>query len=454
MKRPSTQLTEGPIARNLWKLAIPMMVAFAFQTSFNFVDRYFISRLGDTATAAIGMAFVVQLIIIALGSGIGMGLNSYISRNLGAGKKEIAISAALHSFLLAISHGILITILGLLTQHQLFLFLGARGELLADILDYLTVLFYFAPIYLLSMISNNIFRGWGDTVYPMKFMIVGTFLNIVLDPILIFGWGPIPAMGLKGAALATGLARTASFLYNLFVLVIRKKPAPLSFAFFRFRLTIVKGIFQVGFPSSVAQILNSLTLMMIYFILKRFGTAPRSAYIIAYTYEVVVFLPVMGLAQAMAIMVGHNYGAKNYRRIRQVYFTGLRISLSIMVVLSGVILLFPQALAAVFARSNQVLEMTTTALKILAPGYLFRGVFMCTIASFQGIGLGRHQLMAMIIKMAGMLIPLAYLGAYWWGIPGVWWGIFLANLLSSIVMFLWFHLLYHYRLIRGKVITL
>jgi putative MATE family efflux protein len=454
MNRSSSHLTEGPIVPALLKLAFPMMIAFGFQTSFNFVDRYFISRLGDTATAAIGMAFVVQLILIALGSGVGMGLNSFISRNLGAGKKETAVSAALHSFLLAVGLGVGLGVLGLLVQRPLFLFLGARGDLLEGILSYLTVLFYFAPVYLLSMISNNIFRGWGDTVHPMKFMMTGTLLNIVLDPIFIFGVGPIPGMGLKGAALATGLARTFSFLYTLLVLVLKKKPAPLPVSYFRLNWKIVRGIFQVGFPSSLAQILNGITLMLVYFLLKRFGTEPKTAYTIAYTYEVVVFLPVMGLAQAMAIMVGHNYGSGNYPRIRQIYFAGLRFSLMVMAILSGLILLVPRPLAAVFARSQRVLEMTIITLKILAPGYLFRGVFMCTIASFQGIGLGSHQLMAMVVKMVGMLLPFAYWGAIVWGVEGVWWGIFAANALSAVVMLIWFYWLYHRRLIRGKIVTM
>jgi len=160
MNKPKYDLLNGSITPLLLKLSTPMIVAFSFQTSFNFIDRYFVSRLGDVSTAAIGMAFIIQLIIIALGSGMGIGLNSYISRNLGAGKTGRAIQATLHSFLIALVLGGAISIIGLLTHIYIFQLLGASGELLKAISEYLTIIFIFAPIYLLGMLSNNIFRGW------------------------------------------------------------------------------------------------------------------------------------------------------------------------------------------------------------------------------------------------------------------------------------------------------
>lgn len=454
MRESTSYLTEGPIARPLMKLATPMIVAFSFQTSFNFVDRYFVSRLGDVATAAIGMAFVVQLIFIALGSGMGMGLNSFISRNLGARRKDRAVSAALHSFLLALALGILFGALGLLTQRSIFRLLGAEGRLLGYITEYLTVLFFFAPVYLLSMLSNNIFRGWGDTVYPMKFMITGTALNIVLDPILIFGWAGVPAMGIKGAALATGISRLLAFLYSLYVLVVKGKPERLKMPRFRFDWGIIRGIFQVGFPASIGQILTSLTLSLIFVILRSYGDSARAAYTIAFTYEMVAFLPVIGIGQAIAIMTGHNYGAKKYHRIQQIYYTGLKIALGMMLAVSLVVSAAPDTFAGVFARSPEVRHLTAQTLRILAFGYIFNGVFMCTVTSFQGLGLGSYQLIATLIKMFALMLPLAYLGSLLWGVLGVWGGILTANILMAIILFSWFQYMYHRQLLRGKIVTL
>ncbi len=454
MKQSKINLLQGSIPRTLVSLALPMIIAFAFQTSFNFVDRYFVSRLGDLATAAIGMAFIIQLIIISLGSGLGIGLNSYISRSLGAGKIENAVAAALHSFFLAIILGVGIGGLGLLTQHAIFQALGARGALLKLITDYLTIIFYFAPVILIAMLSNNIFRGWGDTVYPMKFMLTGTLLNIALDPLLIFGWGFIPAMGIRGAALATGISRLLAFLYTLAVLIFRNKPVRLRISRFVFQWRIIRGIFQVGLPASAGHILSSVTLSLIFLILKRYGDEARAAYTIAFTYEMVAFLPIIGIGQAVAIMTGHNYGAGNYERIKTIYFTAIKMAFSLMFLVGLVVSLAPAGFAAVFARSKEVLHITATALRIMAPGYMFNGIFMCTVSSFQGIGLGKLQLLATLIRLFGLILPLALLGSLLAGLPGVWSGILIANIILAFVMLMWYRHLYYQRLVKGKIKTL
>jgi putative MATE family efflux protein len=454
VNKQKNDLIDGPITKSLVGLATPMIIAFGFQTSFNFVDRFFVSRLGDVATAAIGMAFIIQLIIIALGSGMGMGLNSFISRSLGADKEESAISAALHSFFLALIIGVGVSIVGLATQNHIFRFLGARGVLLESITSYLGVVFLFAPVLLLSMLSNNIFRGWGDTVYPMKFMMAGTLLNIVLDPIMIFGWGFVPAMGIKGAALATGISRTISLIYMLSILVFRAKPVKLRISVFKYEWRIVRGIFQVGFPASIGQILTSFSLSLIFLILKPFGNDARAAYTIAFTYEMVAFLPVIGIGQAIAIMTGYNYGAQKYKRVRTIYFTGLKIAVSLMFVVSLVVSLDPGLFASLFAQSPHVLAITAIALRIMAPGYLFNGVFMCTATSFQGLGLGRDQLVATLLRMFLFMLPLAYFGSWVWALKGVWSGILVSNVFMAGLMLVWYRYLYYHKLIKGKIATL
>ncbi len=454
MANTKYNLLEGSIVRPLFKLAAPMVIAFGFQTSFNFIDRYFVSRLGDVATAAIGMAFIIQLIIIAVGAGMGMGLNSFISRSLGAKREKNAISAALHNFILAISIGIVIAIIGLVIHKPIFKVLGAQGYLLQSISDYLTIFFFFAPIQLMAMMSNNIFRGWGDTVYPMKFMLTGTLLNIILDPILIFGWWVFPELGIKGAALATGISRFIALLYTFYVLLIRKNPTALRWSVFRFNWQIIRGIFQVGLPASIGQILTSLVLSLIFLILKPYGNDARAVYTIAFTYEMVAFLPVIGIGQAIAIMTGHNYGAEKYSRVKKIYFTGIKLAIGMMALVTVVISIDPELFAGIFAQSNTVLKEASIALRILAPGYLFNGIFLCTATSFQGLGLGNYQLGSTLIRMFIFLLPLAYLGSVLWSLNGVWIGILVANILVGGIMMLWHHQLYQRRLIKGKVQTI
>lgn len=445
------QLLTGSILRQLFKLATPMIVGFFFITSYNFIDRFFVSRLGDLAVAAIGMAFTVQLIMISLGSGIGVGVNSFISRNLGSRKENISKDAALHTFVLALSLGISFTILGLLVQKHLFEFLGAKDDLLKLITDYLTIIFMFAPLTLLSMLSSGIFQGWGDTVSPMKFMMIGTVLNLTLDPLLIFGIGPLPELGIKGAALASGIGRSVSLLYMLFVLFIQKRPTRLIFSGFKFRWQIVKGILQVGLPSSLSQILASVAMGFIFLILKPFGNNARAAYTIVFTYEVVIFLPTIGVSQAITILTGHNFGAGLIHRIKEIYHKGVAVSFSMMAFTSLVILFNPETFASVFAQSDNVLEISVQALRITAVGYLFVSLYFCSIASFQGLGMGRQYLIANIFRMFILQIPFAFLGGMLWNLTGVWIGLMTVNILSAFILYEWFFYLFRNKIVTGEI---
>lgn len=452
MKKVDTdQLLTGSIFRQLFKLATPMIIGFFFITSYNFIDRFFVSRLGDLAIAAIGMAFIVQLIMISLGSGIGVGVNSFISRNLGSKKENVSIDAAQHTFILALIIGITFTILGLLIQKHLFEFLGAKGELLKLIMDYLTIIFIFAPVSLLSMFSSGIFQGWGDTVSPMKFMMVGTLLNLTLDPLLIFGLGPFPELGIRGAALASGIGRSISLLYMLFVLFIQKRPTHLMISRFKFNWQIVKGILQVGFPSSLSQILTSVAMGFIFLILKPFGDDARAAYTIVFTYEVVIFLPTIGVSQAITILTGHNFGARLIDRVKEIYHKGIVVSFSMMTLTSVIILISPRTFASVFAQSSEVLEISAVALRITAVGYLFVSLYFCSIASFQGLGMGRQYLIANIFRMFILQIPFAYFGGLLFNLNGVWIGLMSVNILSALILYKWFFYLFNRRIVTGEI---
>ncbi len=432
------QLLQGPILPVLIKLAVPMIIAFGFQTSYNFFDRYFVSRLGDLATAAIGMAFTVQLFIIAVGAGIGVGINSFIARNLGAGNQEGARLTALHAFLLALVLGLAIMVGGWLLQERMFRAMGAEGQVLQYILEYLTIIFGFTPIVLLGMFSNNIFRGWGDTVYPMIFMVTGTTLNFLLDPLLIFGIGPFPALGIRGAAWATGISRTVALLFVLYIMFIKKQPVALSFRAFRYAPSIVKGIFQVGFPSSLSQLLSSITMGLFFFFLKPFGEVAKAAYTIVFTYDMVAFLPVVGIAQAVTILTGHNFGAGDLERTRAVFRSGIKLSLLLMGTVAVMVSLSPATFAGVFARSATVLTVASHALRIVAPGYIFYGFFLISNASFQGLGMGRQYLWANLARLYLFQVPLVLLGSWLQGVNGVWGGLLVGNVLSAVSVLGWY----------------
>lgn len=476
--RDNTRLLSDNLLGLVVRLAAPMIIAFVFITSYHFVDRFFVSRLGDTAIAAIGMAFTVQMIIISVGSGLGQGINSYIARNLGAERDEVARQVVLHTFLLAVGIGGVIGILGLLGQRFLFTLLGAEGELLDMIVAYLTVLFIFTPVNLFNMFFSSVFQGYGDTMTPMKFTLMGTGINLLLDPLLMFGFGgipglgwfgallntipdpfalmglgAIPAMGIRGAALATVISQVISAMYILARMFGRGHPTRISFRAFRYQPDIIRGVSQVGLPSSVSQVLGSVSRGVVFWILIPFGDVGRAAYTIVFTYEMVVFLPSIGVSQAVSILTGHNYGAGNYERVRKVHRLGIAVGLGMMALLAAVVLIDPMASAGIFARSDAVREVTAVALQYVLVGSVFLSIYLASVASFQGLGLGRQYLLATILRMFVLLIPLSYAGSRLLGIEGVWMGMLAVNVMSSIILFSWHQFVFRTRIATGSLKT-
>lgn len=444
-------LLSGSILKHVIRLATPMIIAFIFVTGYHFVDRIFVSRLGDMATAAIGMAFTVQMVIISVGVGIGSGINSFIARNLGSNNEDDARNTALHALIIALVVGAAFTIGGLLIQRPLFRLLGAEGELLELIISYLTIILLFTPINMLAMLSNSIFQGWGDTMSPMKFMMMGNLLNLGLDPLLIFGIGPFPELGIAGAAYATAIARILSLAYVFFKIFVQKQPTRLSFSGFRYSQKIVSGIFQVGLPSSASQILTSIAMGIIFYILDPYGADAKAAYTIVFTYEMVVFLPAIGISSAVSILTGHNFGGLKLDRVDRAYFTGIGASFAIMLFSTIIILISPSTFAGIFAQSESVLKIGTKALKITAVGYSFLSVYLCSVSSFQGLGLGRQYLIANITRLYILLVPFTFIGNYFYQLEGIWYGYMLVSVISAVVLFVWHRYLFKYHIRSGKV---
>ena len=444
-------LLSGSILKHVIRLATPMIIAFIFVTSYQYVDRIFVSQLGDVATAAIGMAFTLQMVVISLGVGIGNGVNSFISRNLGANKNEVAENTILHAFLIAIVVGLLLTAMGLLGQRFLFRQLGADGQLLEFITAYLTIIFLFTPVNLLTMVSSSVYQGWGDTVSPMKFMLLGNIINLTLDPLLIFGLASFPELGIQGAAWATGLGRAVSLLYVGYQMFFRHQPTQLKLRLFRLDRAIISGVFQVGLPASVSQMLTSVAMMFVFYVLNPFGSDARAAYTIVFTYEMVIFLPAIGISQAVSILTGHNFGAGHFERVNKVYFTGIGVAFSIMAFSALIIIVFSTFFAGIFAQSPEVLKISAHALRITAIGHFFSGIYLCSAASFQGLGLGRHYLAANLVRLYLLQVPLAFFGAKFFGLEGVWYGLMAVNIISGLVLFIWHQYIYRLQVVTGQI---
>jgi putative MATE family efflux protein len=431
------QIQLGPILPTLLKLSVPAIIAFTFQTTFNFIDRLFVSRLGAVELGALGMAFTVQSILITIGSGTGIGASSLIARFIGAGRKEQADNAAEHSLLIILALALITTIFGPRLTRPLFILLGASEQMLPYILGYINIILYGSLFQFFAMIGNGILRGEGNTVTPMQVMMLGTLVNIVLDPLMIFGIGPFPALGVQGAALATVIGRAASCILLAFSLFGKKNLVELNMRAFRYQGAIIRGIFAVGGPTIVGQLSNSLGLSLLFILLRPYGDMAKSAFTLGFTYQQVAILPIIGIAQGTLTMTGQNFGAGKIRRVKSIVKKSLLFCMGVMCAFALVMILGRGVFVRVFSDVAEVIRIGRTMLMIFALGFPFLAARFILASFFQGLGNG---LAAFVINFSYILLfamPLALLLSRLIGLEGIWMGLVCGNLLSSVLGAVW-----------------
>jgi putative MATE family efflux protein len=437
MKTTPEQILGGPILRTLLKLSVPAIIAFTFHTTFNFIDRLFISRLGAVELGALGMSFTVQSILITIGSGTGIGASSLIARFIGAGRKEQANNAAEHTLLIIVAFSAVFMIAGPRLSRPLFVLLGASEQMLPYILNYINIILYGSFFQFFAMMGNGILRGEGNTVTPMRVMMVGTLVNIALDPLLIFGIGPFPAMGVRGAALATVIARAVSCVVLAVSLFGKKNLIVLNLRAFRYQGAIIRGIFAVGGPTTIGQLSNSLGLSLLFIVLRPYGDMAKSAFTMGFTYQQVAVLPIIGIAQGTLTMSGQNFGAKQIQRVKEVIKKSLLFCMGLMCIFALLIILGRGILVQVFSDQAEVIRIGRTLLLIFALGFPFIAARFLLASFFQGLGRG---FAAFAINFSYILLfaaPLALLLSRLIGLNGIWMGIVSGNLLSSILGGMW-----------------
>jgi putative MATE family efflux protein len=437
MRTTPEQILNDSILPTLLKLSVPAIIAFTFHTTFNFVDRLFVSRLGPLELGAVGMAFTVQSILLAIGAGTGIGASSLIARFIGAGKHERADSAAAHTLLIIAILAGTMTLAGPPLARPLFVLLGASEQMMPYILGYIRIILFGSLFQFFSMMGNGIMRGEGNTVTPMQVMMVGTAVNIVLDPLLIFGIGPFPAMGVQGAALATVIGRGASCVFLGVALFNPRNVVRPRMRGFRLDLSIVRGIFGVGGPTILAQLSNSLGLSLLFILLRPYGDMAKSAFTLGFTYQQLAVLPLLGIAQGTLTMSGQNFGARNLQRVREVIRQALLFSTGLMVVFAVIMIAARGALVEVFSDVPEVIRIGRTMLLVFAVGFPFLAGRIVLTSFFQGLGMGLRGLFLNFSYIVLFALPLALLLSRLFGIEGIWWGLVLGNLGATAIGLLW-----------------
>jgi len=444
-KEINKNLTEGNIGKQLFNLTWPMTLGMLGMVIFTIIDTYFIGLLGVQQLAAISFAFPVIMFLNGLSMGVGIGTSSLISRNIITADREKVKVMASRAILLGITIVILFVIVGLNFIEPIFRSLGAEPKIMPYIVDYMTIWFLGVPFVTIPMIGNNIVRATGDTRLPGLLMISSGVVNGILDPLLIFGYGPFPEMGIEGAALATVISRGTSLVFILIVLIKRENLLTIHLGEFKDIKATWKALIYVAIPASISLLITPISIGFITKIISSYGKEAVAAFGVASRVEMFALMVIMSLGSVLIIFVGQNISKHKFQRI----FTSLNYSMIFSLIWGGVVfgllLLFGSSIASVFTDNVEVIEITEKYFYIIGASYGLQGVVILSTSSYNGINKPYPSAVFSLIRMVVLYAPLAWIGAKIFGINGVFWAGFIANIIVGLISY------YHLNLTVKKI---
>ncbi|RXA20791.1 MATE family efflux transporter [Methanosarcina sp. MSH10X1] len=421
------------------KLSVPIIVAMSVQTIYSLTDTFWVAGLGADALAAVGFAFPFFLIQMALTSGLGVGGGSAISRRIGARDKAGVDNVALHTLVIMLTLTVALTALGLAFVEDLFMYSGA-GETTELGVEYARVFFAGSFVFFFTNVANSILRSEGDSKRAMQSMILGSGLNVILDPIFIYTLG----FGISGAALATVVAYASSGLLMFYWFFIKKDTyVAFRFSSFKFDRAIVKDIFRVGIPSSVEQFALALTALIMNVIIATVNSTDGVAvYATAWRVTGIAVTPLIGISISMVSIGGAAFGEKNFKKARNAFLYAVKIGFLVEAAIAALVFIFAPEIAAIFTQTEDAARIApelTKLLKIMTVFYPAVAFGMLSASFFQGAGKGTSALIATLLRSLVMTPLFASLFAFGfgWGLPGVWWGLVAGTVIGSMFTFAW-----------------
>ncbi|MDA3810547.1 MAG: MATE family efflux transporter [Spirochaetaceae bacterium] len=413
-----------------------MMVGLVGVVSLNLIDAYFIGKLGTQALAAIGFTFPAILLQGAISGGLGVGVSSVVSRAMGKQDKALVRRITSNALLLSVVLVLFLTLLGELTIIPLFTAMGAKGEILGMVEDYMKIWYLGLPFVVIPMVGNGAIRATGNTIIPASVMLAAMAINGILDPIMIFGWGPVPAMGIKGAALATVIARGATMVISLLYLALKLKMIEIKRSQLHDLLDDWKKVLHIGLPAGFTRLFLPLSMGFITRLVSAYGVNAVAAMGMGTKIEMFALVPLMAMATVMIPFIGQNAGAKNYSRLGQGINFAIKYSLIIGALLFGVFYLWGDIIGRWFNAQEEVSSIIHQYLKIASLGYCLQGFIEISAASFNALKRPFLAAAAHMTRMALLYIPMAIIASEIWGLPGIFSAAALSSIITGILCFL------------------
>ena len=418
------------IKRLILTMSAPIVVSMMVQSLYNVVDSIFVAQISEEAITSVSMAFPFQQLMMSVGIGTAIGVNSLLARNLGAKKFSQVNKIANNGLLLAFFSFITFFLVGLFLSDKLIGIQTDNPDILAHGPVYLRICLMGSFGIFTHLMFERLLQATGKTMYTMIAQIVGALMNIILDPIMIFGWLGLPAMGLAGAALATVISQHIGVLVAAYLCISKEENIKIGFKYMKPDPKIIREIYAVGIPSIIMISISSVTIFSFNQILAKFSITAVALLGIYFKLQSFIFMPVFGLNNGIIPIVGYNYGANDKERMKEAIFLGMRYAVIIMLIGTMIMMVFPDQLLAMFNASDQMLGIARVAFRIISASFVFAAISIISIGVFQAIGRETLSMVISIIRQLVVLIPLAYLFSLTGNLDRVWWSVIIAELVA------------------------
>lgn len=407
------------VVQLVFMMSMPSVLSMLVNSMYNIVDGFFVARISENAMAALSLIFPIQNLIISIGVGFGVGINAMIALNLGAKNQKAANHAASYGLILSILHGLMLSALCILVMPWFLGLFTNNQEVISMGLEYANVVFIFATAVTVGIALEKIFQAVGRMKTSMFVLSAGCITNIILDPIFIFGLGPVPSMGIKGAAVATAIGQIVTLA--LYLIIIYKKPLPIKISTKALKEQgSIQKLYHIGVPATLNMALPSLLISALNGILSIYSPIYVVILGIYYKLQTFVYLPANGIIQGIRPLISYNYGAGEYTKVQKIYQTALGFSLAIMTVGTVICLFLPNPLMRLFTTNQETIAQGVIALRLISLGFMVSAVSITTCGALEALGRGVSSLAISLLRYIVIIIPLAYFLSEMIGVRGVW----------------------------------
>lgn len=421
-------------------LGLPPMISMLIQSLYNIVDSIFVASLGEKALTAVSLVFPLQNITLAVAVGLGVSINSLVARGLGSKNYKEVNNASTHAFILTVIHSLIFVVVGLFVSEPFLKMFTNDPEILSWAIDYSRIVICMTFGQLFHIYIEKLFQAVGNVMMPMIMQIVGAIVNVILDPIFIFGYFGLPAMGVTGAAIATVIGQLTACIVSFILFKRAKIGIEISFKDFKWNNNIVKNIYAVAIPSSLLSAMPSLLVTILNSILASISQTAVAVFGLYFKVQNFVYMPACGIVQGMRPIVGYNYGAKKYERIHETIKKCLLIIGSIMIFGTALFLIVPDIILSMFSATSDMMSIGINAFQIICLGFVPSTIGVVFSGVFEALGKGKESLTISMLRQMTIIPILSLLFKDIFGLNGIWFTFVIAeSIAATVALFLYKH---------------